>query len=107
VTRPRSTADLTILAPKNGTVVHGTVVDLRLRLTGARIVKATSSDVRSDEGHIHVLLDGTLISMNYGLEQRIPDLDKGTHLLQAEFVASDHAPFDPRVIATVSFEVRQ
>ena len=34
--------------------------------------------------------------MNYGLEQDIPVL-KGTLVLRAEFVAADHAPFNPRV----------
>jgi hypothetical protein len=53
-----------------------------------------------------VILDGQLISMNYQLQNAIPDVTPGPHLLQAEFVASDHAPFDPRVIAVTSFEVK-
>ena len=28
------------------------------------------------------------------------------HILKVEFVANDHAPFDPRVIAEASFEVK-
>jgi hypothetical protein len=104
--RPSSTAKLTILSPKTGSVVHGTSVDLRIALEGARIVKQTSTTLRPDEGHVLVLLDGQLISMNYGLTDSIPNLTPGQHLLQVEFVATDHAPFDPRVIAVTSFEVQ-
>jgi hypothetical protein len=32
------------------------------------------------------------------------DVSPGPHTLQAEFVAADHAPFDPRVTAAVRFE---
>jgi hypothetical protein len=104
--RPTSTAKLTILSPKTGSVVHGTTVDLRIALEGARIVKQTSTTLQPDEGHVHVLLDGQLISMNYGLTDTIPNLTPGQHLVQVEFVATDHAPFDPRVIAVTSFEVQ-
>jgi hypothetical protein len=104
--RPSSTAKLTILSPKTGSVVHGSTVDLRIALEGARIVKTTSTNLQPDEGHVHVLLDGQLISMNYGLTDTIPNLTPGQHLLQVEFVATDHAPFDPRVIAVTSFEVQ-
>ena len=103
--RPSSTAKLTIISPKAGSVVHGSTVDLRIALEGARIVKQTSTNLAPDEGHVHVLLDGQLISMNYGLTDTIPDVTPGQHLVQVEFVANDHAPFDPRVIAVTSFEV--
>jgi hypothetical protein len=105
--RPSSTAKLTIVTPANGSVVHGSTVDLRLRLEGAKIVPATTQGIRPDRGHIHVILDGQLISMNYQLQDTIADVKPGPHLLQAEFVASDHAPFDPRVIAVTSFQVKQ
>ena len=103
--RPSSTAKLSIVSPKNGSVVHGSTVRLRLSLEDARIVAATSTNIRPDEGHVHVSLDGRLISMNYQLDNSIPDVKPGRHILQAEFVASDHAPFDPRVIAVTSFRV--
>jgi hypothetical protein len=59
-----------------------------------------------DEGHLHVLLDDTLISMTQGTEQTIPNVTPGPHRIQVEFVASDHAPFDPRVVSVVAFEVK-
>jgi hypothetical protein len=103
--RPSSTATLTILSPENGASVRGPTVHLRLSLKGARIVKRTSTDLTSDEGHVHVLLDGQLISMNYRLEDTIPEVESGSHRIEVEFVAVDHAPFDPRVTAVTSFEV--
>ncbi len=50
-------------------------------------------------------LDGALVSMTYGLKQdvSIADLSPGAHRLEAEYVAVDHAPFNPRVIAEVTF----
>lgn len=103
--RPSSTAKLSIVSPEVGEVV-GSTVNLRLRLEGATIVPGTSTDIQPDEGHLHVLLDGSLISMTEGLEQDIPDVQPGAHRIQVEFVAADHAPFDPRVIAVVAFEVK-
>jgi hypothetical protein len=105
VARPTSTARLTIVSPENGEVVQGSTVELRLDLQDARIVPQTTTDIAPDEGHVHVLLDETLISMTQGLEQTIPDVAPGLHRLTVEFVASDHAPFDPRVVEVVAFEV--
>jgi hypothetical protein len=105
--RPSTSATLTIVSPKNGSVVHGSTVDLRLRLDGAHVVQATSQNLRPDEGHVHVILDGKLVSMNYQLDDVLHDVAPGQHLLQAEFVANDHAPFDPRVTAVTSFTVRR
>lgn len=104
--RPSSTARLSIVSPEVGEVVRGSTVDLRLRLEDATIVPGTSTDIQPDEGHLHVLLDGSLISMTEGLEQDITDVQPGAHRIQVEFVATDHAPFDPRVISVVAFEVK-
>ena len=105
-TRPRSTAQLIIISPKTGALVRGSTVDLRVTLAGAKIVPATTTDIVPDEGHLHVILDDQLISMTEGLEQQIADLTPGAHRITVEFVASDHAPFDPRVVAVVAFEVK-
>ncbi len=92
--------------PKVGQVVHGSNVDLRVKLQGAKLVPATTTHIVPDEGHLHVILDDTLISMTEGLEQTIPDVAPGEHRIMVEFVASDHAPFDPRVVSVVAFEVK-
>jgi hypothetical protein len=104
--RPSSAAKLSILSPKNGSVVTGPTVHLELSLEGAHIVKQTSTDLSPDEGHVHVLLDGSLIAMNYRLGDDIPDVAAGPHRIDVEFVATDHAPFDPRVTAATSFQVK-
>jgi hypothetical protein len=103
--RPSSTAELSIVSPAVGEVVHGSTVDLRVKLQGAKLVPATTTDIVPDEGHLHVILDDKLISMTEGLEQSIPDVPPGDHRITVEFVASDHAPFDPRVVTVVAFEV--
>ncbi len=104
--RPASTAKLAILAPTNGQVVHGTTVQLEVSLKDAKIVPATTANVVPNEGHLHVILDDRLITMTAQTTQLIANLTPGQHLLKVEFVASDHAPFDPRVIAAVAFEVK-
>jgi hypothetical protein len=104
--RPSSPADLAIVRPKTGRVVQGSTVLLQVSLEGAKLVPQTTTDISPDEGHLHVLLDDQLISMTEGLEQEIADVAPGTHRITVEFVASDHFPFDPRVVSVVAFEVR-
>ena len=104
--RPSSPADLSIVQPKTGRVVEGSTVLLQVSLEGAKLVPQTTTDISPDEGHLHVLLDDQLISMTEGLEQEIADVAPGTHRITVEFVASDHVPFDPRVVSVVAFEVR-
>ena len=72
-----------------------------LQLTGGTIVPtSTATPLGNNEGHIHLLDNGSVISMAYGTQQDI-SLTPGPHLLEAEFVASDHLPFNPRVISSV------
>ena len=104
--RPASTAKLTIITPTNGEMVHGTTVQMKVRLKDATIVPATTADIVPDEGHLHVILDDQLISMTGETTQLLSNLTPGQHLLKVEFVASDHAPFDPCVIVAVAFEVQ-
>jgi hypothetical protein len=102
--RPSSPAQLTITSPRNGEVIHGSDVPISVKLTGATVVPATTTTIVSTQGHIHVSLDGELVAMNFGLSDTVHDVQPGPHVLQVEFVASDHLPFDPRVIAQTTFE---
>ena len=104
--RPPSTAKLTIVSPKNGEVIRGSTVDVRVRLTGARIVSVTSTVLKPNEGHLHLILDDQLISMTSGTSTAIPGVAPGHHLLKVEFVANDHGPFFPNVVAVASFDVQ-
>ncbi len=104
--RPSSPAVVTIVQPASGATVSGTSVHVVLTLTGAGIVSATTTNIRPDQGHVHLYVDNVLVSMNYGLEQDLP-VHAGTYALKAEFVAADHAPFNPRVwSAEVVFTVK-
>jgi hypothetical protein len=103
--RPTSTATLTITKPAPGAVVHGNQMEVVMTLPGGRIIDTTSTTLTPDTGHIHLSLDGKLVSMTYGLVQvlDLTALSPGQHTLEAEFVAADHGPFDPRVAASVTF----
>ena len=104
--RPSSPAVVRIVEPKTGATVTGSTLHVVLSLENAVIVKQTSTNIRPDQGHVHLYVDNVLVSMNYGLEQDLP-VHKGTYVLKAEFVASDHAPFNPRVYSpTVVFSVK-
>jgi len=102
--RPRSTATLQILEPLPGSILAGKV-RVRLVLSGGRIIQETTTRLAPDEGHIHLLVDGQIVSMTYGLDQEV-EVAKGAHLLQAEYVANDHFPFNPRVIVVSTIVVQ-
>ncbi len=105
--RPSSPATVTILAPTNGEVVHGSTVPIKVSLKGAKIVRATSTDIVPTEGHLHVYLDNQIVSMNFSSTGTIGDVKPGLHVLRVEFVASDHLPFDPRVFTAVTFQMQR
>lgn len=104
--RPSSPAKIGIVQPSAGASLTGTSVHVALSLEGAQIVSATTTNIRPDQGHVHLYVNNVLVSMNYGLEQDIP-VNPGTYVVKAEFVAADHAPFSPRVWSPeVFFTVR-
>lgn len=94
--RPSTMATVEIVEPAQGATVDGDTVHIVLDLNGATIVPETTTDIRPDQGHVHLYVNNSLVSMNYGLEQDIP-VTPGTLVLKAEFVAADHFPFSPRV----------
>jgi len=104
--RPSTGASIEILSPRPGQVFHGDParVPVRVRVVGGKVVRFTSQNLVPDEGHVHLFVDGALVSMAYSLERTVSVLP-GDHHLQAEFVAVDHGPFDPRVLASVAFRV--
>jgi hypothetical protein len=104
--RLSSTGQITIVQPAPNTVVTTTTLHVEFQLTGAHIVDVTTKNVTPDTGHIHLSIDSILISMNYRLSQDVSmqRFTPGPHILQGEFVAADHLPFSPRVIAKVIIE---
>jgi hypothetical protein len=105
--RPRSTAKITIAEPQAGDEITKKTFTVRLKLDGGRVVNVVNQDLTSDEGHVHVSVDGKILTQTFGLTQKLETPKTGSHLLQAEFVAKDHGPFNPRVLSTVTFEVKR
>lgn len=108
--RLSSTGKLSVVSPKAGEVLSRESAPIKLELTGAEILLQSSSELRPDRGHMHLDLDDRTITLLAGLEVDLvkiigKPLEPGPHLLKAEFAGGDHLPFNPRVIATVSFTV--
>jgi len=105
--RPSTTGRLTIVLPRSNEVFRGNPasIPVELRLEGAKVVLFSSLHLVPNEGHIHLYLDGSLVSRMSDLDARVT-ASPGHHELRAEFVAVDHGPFDPRVVATVAFSVQ-
>jgi hypothetical protein len=105
--RPASTGKVTIISPTPNQVIKGSVLHVKLKLEGAELVQQTSTNIAPDKGHIHVSVDGKVKSLLAGLTYDVTGLTPGRHLLQVEFVASDHGVFNPRVIVQQTFVVQK
>jgi hypothetical protein len=103
--RPSSTATLRILEPVEGQRVSTATLDVVTEVTGATVVEGSATEVTPDTGHVHIYVDDQLMSMAYAPSQEIAIdwLGPGPHVVRVEFVATDHAPFDPPVEASVTF----
>ncbi len=105
--RIASSATLGFEQPTDGDTATGDELEVVLDLEGGEVVSQTTRSVAPDTGHIHLRVDGSLVSMTYGTVQ-VLDLrpyGPGRHRLEAEYVAADHLPFAPPVTAEVSFDV--
>ena len=100
--RPSTAAKVSIVSPTADEMITGSTLHVVVSLTGAEIVPDTNEDIRPDQGHVHLYLDNTLVYMQYSLTKDLP-ITPGTHVLKAEFVANDHAPFNPRDWSTQIF----
>jgi hypothetical protein len=102
--RPASTASLEFVEPVDGSRVDDDQLEVVLELEGGQVVEEATTEVVPDEGHIHLTLDGRIVSMTFGTVQVVDvrALPPGEHTLEAEFVAADHAPFSPRVLTSVT-----
>jgi hypothetical protein len=104
-TRPTTPAAIRILTPTAGAVTASTV-DLHMAVDHAQVIApAQAKGIDPTRGYIHVLLDGKLVGITYSLNQVLSHLTSGAHILEAEFVATDHRPFANSVTATVAFTV--
>jgi hypothetical protein len=104
--RPSTSATVSIVRPTEGAVFPAgpTGVTVQVKLEGGKLTSTTSTRLIPNEGHLHVYLDGALISMTQGLKQRV-EVDSGAHVVRVDFVATDHGLFNPPVSAEVAFSV--
>jgi hypothetical protein len=103
--RPSSTGRIRIVQPEPGAAIPADEVVVEVELTGATIAPEATTNVQPDEGHVHIRVDGETVTLLGGLTEQVPGLEPGTHLLEVEFAAGDHGPFDPPVIESVTFTV--
>ncbi len=104
--RPSTVATIKIISPTPNQVT-GPSVTLQLQLTGGKIAPVSNNlALAPNTGHIHLYVDGVLVSMSQTLNQTLPTLPAGLHTVRAEFVANDHLPWNPRVVAEVAFQVQ-
>jgi hypothetical protein len=104
--RPSSPATVAIVTPSNGEQFPAdTTIPVEVDLEGGRIVKQSTKDITPTTGHLHLSVDGKIVSMNYATTNTLKGVKPGVHVMKVEYVAADHIPFDPRVVAAVTFEV--
>src|SRR6202521_5486853 len=74
-TRPTTNASLQIASPGPNEIM-GRRVEIVMTLSGAHLAPLTQSGnrLRPDRGHIHVLVDGTLVAMPVRLREELPIL---------------------------------
>lgn len=103
--RIASSASVAITAPAAGASVARPLLIVAFDLTGATLTEDESTNLRPDRGHLHVVVDGEVLPGSFALRGQV-DIDRfsvGRHLLEVEFVATDHGPFAPPVKAVVPF----
>lgn len=101
--RPSTPAVIAIVQPTSGSTVTGTTLNVVLTLANATLEPpGVTTTVVPTEGHIHLSLDGSIVSMTGSLTQQLA-VSPGQHVLEAEFVANDHQPFYPRDTVSVVF----
>lgn len=94
---------IAIASPPDGTdVPAGESVPVEIELEGGELA-AESSD--EDAGHLHVYVDGQVVSMPSELTAEV-ELEQGEHELSVEFVDAGHQPYDPPVTDAVTVTAR-
>ena len=104
--RPSSPAILTFVDPRPKAKESGADMTVRMDLQNATLTPLTTTAITPDTGHIHLSMDGALLSMSGDTLQVIDlrNVSPGPHTLTADFVAADHLPFAPPITTSVTFE---
>jgi hypothetical protein len=98
-------ASLVIDAPAPNAVTDPNPT-VTMHVLNATVVSQTTGKIVPDKGHIHVSVDGQLVSMAYQATTNLHNLGAGPHAIQAEFVNICHQPFKNRPVASVLFTVK-
>lgn len=101
--RPSGSARLQFVRPREGEVFR-TLVPVEVQVVDGRLVSTTATVNRPGEGHLHIFVDGQLISMIGVAIQKVP-IPLGRHTISVELVANDHGSFCPALSAARSVEV--
>lgn len=95
---------LEILSPKDLEVIEDNSVVVKLNAKNFNIV-LPNSPVKKGEGHFYVWLDSEE-KKGPNSEFAFRDVSSGRHSITAELRNSDHSPLSPRVLKTISVNVR-
>lgn len=101
--RPSSPAHIWFISPTANETVTGPVLHIDVGISGAQLTTSTSTHISPTLGHIHLFTNNTLTYMNYKPTLDLPVAPGLTYEIYAEFVASDHFPFNPRVFTPKIF----
>ena len=103
-TRPSSPAKIWFISPPaTQNTISGTVLHIDVGISGATLTTSTSTHILPTLGHIHLYSNGALTYMNYKPTLDLPVHPGTNYAIRAEFVASDHFPFNPRVFTPTIF----
>ncbi len=102
--RPGTDASVEVVRPAEGAVFHDRV-PVEVRIVAGRLALGTGLANRPGEGHLHISVDGNIISM-IGQERQTIPVPLGRHVIGVEFVANDHISFCPRETVTRTVVVR-
>lgn len=98
-----SPVKVALLSPKNDEVITASTVHVAVSLSGGTITPEYSTHVSPTVGHLHLYMNGELVSMNYSTDTDLL-VDRGTeYSLYVEWVASDHGSFTPRDVTPKIF----
>lgn len=93
-------ATISIVDPVEGaTVPANEPVPVEIDLQGGTLTAESRSD-DATEGHLHVYVDGELISMPVSDAPEV-ELEPGSHEITVEFTQADHRSYEPRILDTV------
>lgn len=101
---------LTVVSPKNGAVVEGDKVTIKLKITDFKLVDfRKNTALKMGEGHVHAWLDSNTSDPNAAFKLVEGDtitFDKvaaGKHKLTVQLVENNHKPLQPVVKKVIEF----